>query len=482
MTAKQLTRIEDIINEIRSKSVDGDYIYRGESKEHLKISSSLYREFAKRKREGFNLTEAQNEMLEIAKSHIGESPVGPLEDFMDVARRIGYAEKYRGETATETLAIVPISKTIAGTADLQLLTELQHYGGKTNLIDFTTDYLIAIYFACSGPHPEKDGRVILLEKSAEIENMIVCPRNPRHRVIAQKSMFIQPPQGYIEVPEDDIVYIPEDLKQPALKYLEKFHDISSKSIYNDIHGFITYQRSHQSAYIEGYISQTFQKKRDETKALREKQGKLTEELEKYAGESPEEELEKLREKQGKLTEELEKYAGNIPEEELLYEKAMEHYNNAIKLNPDLAKMLSIPSQKPNDSWTVERFKEELFNSGWHNHYESLNQTEKICQFGVDLMNLVESERWQLTRKFNKNYFAFLFRGRRVFGIRLGGNEFALRVWLPADILAEQKNEQYTYIYREWGKFGEYPAHVTVTDIKDVLEFAYDWYARFIMSR
>ena len=76
-------------------------------------------------------------------------------------------------------------------------------------------------------------------------------------------------------------------------------------------------------------------------------------------------------------------------------------------------------------------------------YESLNQTEKICQFGEDLMNLVE---------------------------------FALRVWLPADILAEHNSDQYTYIYREWGKFGEYPESVTVADIKDLLTFAYNWHA------
>ena len=28
--------------------------------------------------------------------------------------------------------------------DFEILTQLQHYGGKTNLIDFTTDYLIAL--------------------------------------------------------------------------------------------------------------------------------------------------------------------------------------------------------------------------------------------------------------------------------------------------------------------------------------------------
>ena len=125
----------------------------------------------------------------------------------------------------------------------------------------------------------------------------------------------------------------------------------------------------------------------------------------------------------------------------------------------------------NESWTVERFQEELLSSErYRNHYESKNQTEKLCDFGVDLMNLREREQWQLTPKFNKNYFALKFRGtgRRVFGIRVGGNEFALRVWLPADVLAEHNNDQYTYTYRDWGECGEYPVHVMVADIKNLI--------------
>ena len=46
------------------------------------------------------------------------------------------------------------------TVDFEILTEIQHYGGKTNLIDFTTDYLIALFFACDGHH-DKEGRIIM---------------------------------------------------------------------------------------------------------------------------------------------------------------------------------------------------------------------------------------------------------------------------------------------------------------------------------
>ena len=43
--------------------------------------------------------------------------------------------------------------------DFELLTEIQHFGGATRLIDFTEDYLIALFFACD-KSPEKHGRVI----------------------------------------------------------------------------------------------------------------------------------------------------------------------------------------------------------------------------------------------------------------------------------------------------------------------------------
>ena len=88
--------------------------------------------------------------------------------------------------------------------------------------------------------------------------MIIEPRNPRHRVIAQKSIFLYPTDGFIDVCDNNIVYIPVDLKRPMQEYLRKFHNISSETIYNDIHGFITNQNIHQKASKEFYLGLTFQ--------------------------------------------------------------------------------------------------------------------------------------------------------------------------------------------------------------------------------
>ena len=136
---------------------------------------------------------------------------------------------------------------------------------------------------------------------------------------------------------------------------------------------------------------------------------------------------------------------------------------------------------PEEDWTVERFKALVSESEYGDFYESRNQTEKLCEFGADLMALAQGDEWGLTYKFNKYYFAVYFRGRRVFGISLLTPSVPkLAVWLPADALAERNydlfDDQYTYTYYDSHGCGIYPEHVTVADIESLLDFAYYWRA------
>ncbi len=217
--------VQDIIRAIETKSVGGGYIYRGESECHEehphygKVSSSLWREYGIGE---VDIEVVQVEMLSAAKKHIGDLP----QDF-----RVDFA----------TFPNVDEENTDK-TINFEILTEIQHYGGATNLIDFTTDYFIALFFACDGHH-DKPGRIIL-QKTEEIKSMINHPRNPRHRVIAQKSVFVRPSKGFIEPHEDDIVTIPANLKELILGHLRMYHGISTETIYNDLYGFIRNQRIH----------------------------------------------------------------------------------------------------------------------------------------------------------------------------------------------------------------------------------------------
>ena len=114
--------------------------------------------------------------------------------------------------------------------DFEILTELQHYGGHTNLIDFTTDNHIALFFACDGDL-DKPGRIILLERSEEINKkyQIKEPRNPQNRIIAQKSVFVRPPDGYLDSKQYKVIDIPGLLKEPILDHLQKQHGISTRN-------------------------------------------------------------------------------------------------------------------------------------------------------------------------------------------------------------------------------------------------------------
>ena len=42
------------------------------------------------------------------------------------------------------------------------MTDLRHYNGRVNLIDFTRDLYIALFFACDGAS-ERDGQLIFLK-------------------------------------------------------------------------------------------------------------------------------------------------------------------------------------------------------------------------------------------------------------------------------------------------------------------------------
>ena len=208
--------VDEILRKIEEKANTGEYIYRGESKHFETVSSNLYRVFLERKdfdveAEQLDIEVVQKEMLEAAKKYL---------------RRTG--------------------------SNCELLVEMQHYGGKTNLIDFTTNYFIALFFACE-EYSSENGRVIF-QRGELINPTIKKPPKPINRVVAQSSVFVRPPEGFIIPDDNDVINIPSGIKLPMLEYLQEAHDISIETIYNDIHGFIRYQKDYMEAYVEFYLS------------------------------------------------------------------------------------------------------------------------------------------------------------------------------------------------------------------------------------
>ena len=270
----------DIIKEIAAKSEGYEYIYRGEPECYAKVSSTLYREYAHIGAESLDLEVIQGKMLNEAKKLTYEID------------------------------------------DSEILIEIQHHGGRTNLIDFTTDYLIALFFACDGT-PDKDSRVIL-QKTETIKDIIKRPRKPRHRIKAQKTVFVIPPNGFIEPDKDDIVTIPAPLKQPLLQYLRQHYDISTETIYNDLYSFIKNQDIHRSAYVAFYSGLTFQNTGDDAETPEETQAAYQKAIAYYT--------EALEQKPDLLEAYVNR--GIIYNDIDKVDEALKNYNIAIQLSPN----------------------------------------------------------------------------------------------------------------------------------------------------
>ena len=92
----QLNRILEVIGRIAETTADGDFIYRGEPQHYEEVSSSLWRECREEiGTEEFDIEAIQERMLEAAKDYTHE------------------------------------------TDPFEILTELRHHGGHTNLIDLS---------------------------------------------------------------------------------------------------------------------------------------------------------------------------------------------------------------------------------------------------------------------------------------------------------------------------------------------------------
>ena len=300
----ELTRILDKICEVAEKSASENYIFRGETELYEeppyygKVSSSLCREY---------LDDIEEEVFEIEFVQ---------KEILDEAKK--YSDK----------------------EDFEILTELQYYGSKTNLIDFTTDYLIALFFACDGS-PDQDGRIILKQRDS-VEPFLKQPREPRNRVIAQKSVFLQPPEGYIN--PDKVITIEADLKQPILEYLRNSHGISTETIYNDLHGFVRNQSIHESVYTRFHKGMTCQKRGNSVKKRVEKQKWYNQAIEHYT--------EAL-----KLKPDLSiayNNRGAVYENKGDFDQAIADYNTAIRMDPTDASSYNNRGNAYRDTGEIER--------------------------------------------------------------------------------------------------------------------------------
>ena len=113
----EIDEVIHTISELTRKTFNGGYLYRGEPKCYTRVESTLYRHYDDIDSQQFNIETVQNELLNMAKG-------------------------FTSETDKD-----------------EILAQLQHYGHCTNLVDFTTDLNVALFFACDGqPRRGRSGR------------------------------------------------------------------------------------------------------------------------------------------------------------------------------------------------------------------------------------------------------------------------------------------------------------------------------------
>ena len=234
------------------------------------------------------------------------------------------------------------------TRNIEILTNLRHYGCDVNLIDFTHNPYIALFFSCVGEISEEEGveengQFICLKsnelkylkdidysylKTASNIGLIEPSYNSSisNRIIAQDSVFVCSPKGYLD---DDmnglhIKKIKHDDKIMILDYLMKVHHIVEATIYNDVIGFIKNEENTKPYMIHFYKglslnNLTNESKENDTKSLYKK---LIIEYDSYI-------------KSYSLSSLPYFYRGSAKQELSELKEAIIHYDKAIELLPNI---------------------------------------------------------------------------------------------------------------------------------------------------
>ena len=214
---------KDLIAEICDTYGDGNFIFRGTTEifsgEPNGINSSLYR-WAKKKKA-------------ITKRH---KPPHIEKEIVEKARRLFPDQA----------------------SNIEILTDLRHYLGRVNLIDFTRNLYVALFFACNDDF-DKDGEIIVLDKTQLTEIKIIeydklkdgmiepaKTQASQMRVVAQDSIFVYFVEGYIEKSNFENKKIPKELKKDILDFIRKFSNIAQDTIYNDLIGFIANEKNYDT--------------------------------------------------------------------------------------------------------------------------------------------------------------------------------------------------------------------------------------------
>lgn len=251
----------------------GNYIYRGQANASWELKSSAQRRLDDTKNRKKDSTKKKYNHQDFILYH---------KHIIENARKLGYDQ---------------IDIQMAKLTDLEMLAEIQHHGGATCLTDFTTNYLVALWFAAKGNngtgkeikdsdgnqildiynnpvidqhgkifalnlshndnknkiYPVKDGDKgkndtisSLLEKKIQYNghNKTIEPRfwlwkptRLNNRIAQQDSIFMFGLGKFKDNLNCIPIFIPQSDKEDLLEELETYFDFSVESVFDDLPGF-----------------------------------------------------------------------------------------------------------------------------------------------------------------------------------------------------------------------------------------------------
>ena len=215
--------VEDIIQELEERLRDNPSLCRGQSRAYPPKENRVYSTLAR------ILPEEQSDAL-------------------------------RGLEEKLLLSAIPFCS--PHTREIEIMADLRHFGERTNLIDFTKDIRIALFFACFGNQGE-DGKLFFLRldrgrsysdldrrgfplfDSLQLDGREIFQNfytaNNASRAIQQRSVLVRAPGGHIDFEENTETYpIPKELKQEILDYLaNQTPPITLYSLFPRLIGLVT---------------------------------------------------------------------------------------------------------------------------------------------------------------------------------------------------------------------------------------------------